>query len=259
MINTLLPYSIQRVLFGDRDRFGLIPQECDREWMVWQEKAVSDFYLNTQKKSLGNFIHRLGFSCLSKVEFGEKDVLEIGPGIIGHMKYIKKKPRKYVLCDIREEALRLGESVVRGAGVPCEAILLDEGVKAELPFSENSFDIIISFYSLEHLNPLSEYLLEMGRVLRGRGVLVGGIPCEGGLAWGLGRFLTTRRYVRKKYGINYDKIICWEHPNFADDIIEQLDSHFIRQHVTLHPFPVLPMDANLVVSFVYRKSDERHL
>jgi hypothetical protein len=86
------------------------------------------------------------------------------------------------------------------------------------------------------------------------GQLVGGIPCEGGLAWGLGRFLTTRRLLIKRYGLNFDKIICWEHPNFADFILERLDIYFERQFLKLHPFPWLPLDINLVISFIYRKN-----
>jgi SAM-dependent methyltransferase len=254
MINKRLPYFVKKVLFGDRNRFGIIPKDSDREWMIWQEKAVSDFYMNTQKKGVGNLVHNLGFSGLKEVDFSQKKVLEVGPGIIGHMKYMKNKPAKYVVCDIREEALHLAEEVLCLAEVPYEAILLNTDVGAELPFVEESFDILISFNSLEHLYPLDEYLLDVKRILKPGGQVVGGIPCEGGLTWGLGRFLTTRRYVHKNYGINYDKIICWEHPNFADFVIERLNMHFKRQHLKLHPFAWLPIDFNLIVSFVFSKA-----
>lgn len=60
--------------------------------------------------------------------------------------------------------------------------------------------------------------------------------------------------MHKHYGINYDKIICWEHPNFADFIIEQLDAHFERHRLKLHPFPWLPIDFNLIASFVFKKN-----
>jgi hypothetical protein len=91
------------------------------------------------------------------------------------------------------------------------------------------------------------------------GLILGGIPCEGGLAWGLGRYLTTRRYVHKNYGINYDKIICWEHPNFVDFIIERLDAHLDNQYFNFYPFPWFPMDFNLVASFIYKKSSKKSL
>jgi SAM-dependent methyltransferase len=253
MIRKILPYFVKKVLFGDRNRFGIIAEDNDQEWMIWQEKAFSDFYMNTQKKGVGNFVNKLAFSVLKQLDFSQKKVLEVGPGKVGHIKYIKNKPGKYVLCDIREEALQLAEEDVRLAGFPYETILLDTDVGAKLPFVKESFDIIISFNSLEHLYPLYDYLIEMKRILRSGGCLVGSFPCEGGLAWGLGRFLTTRRYVHKNYRINYDKLICWEHPNFADFIIEQLDKHFERQYLRLHPLSWLPMDFNLFARFIYIK------
>ena len=54
-------------------------------------------------------------------------------------------------------------------------------------------------------------------------ILVGAIPNEGGFAWGTGRFLSTRRFVHKNSKINYDKIICWEHVNFCDQILKKVD------------------------------------
>jgi len=59
--------------------------------------------------------------------------------------------------------------------------------------------------------------------------------------------------VHKNFGINYDKIICWEHPNFADFIIERLDAHLEREDLVFHPFSRLPIDFNLVASFVFKK------
>ena len=67
-------------------------------------------------------------------------------------------------------------------------------------------------------------LKEFNRILKKNGIIVGAIPNEGGMAWGFGRYLTTRRYT-KKFNINYDKIICWEHPNFADFIFESFQKN----------------------------------
>ena len=83
---------------------------------------------------------------------------------------------------------------------------------------------------------------------------MGAISCEGALAWGLGRYLTSRRHVMRNYGINYDKVICWDHPNFADRIYRELDERFSRVHKSLFPFPLMPLDVNLVGRFIYRNS-----
>lgn len=68
--------------------------------------------------------------------------------------------------------------------------------------------------------------------------------------------LTSRRWFKKNTQIDPDKIICWEHPNFADHVIAELDQLFQRQSVVHWPLPWLPvLDVNLIIRFHYLKSD----
>jgi len=96
----------------------------------------------------------------------------------------------------------------------------------------------------------------MHRVLKPGGILIGAIPAEGGIAWGGGRTLTSRRWFKRKTQINPDKIICWEHPNFADHIIIELDKLFQRKSLFYWPLPLLPLlDINLIIRFHYQKAE----
>jgi len=253
MINRWTPYFISKVLWGDRKNFGFVPDIMDSDWRIWQEKAYKDFYQSTQQQGIGDRVSRMAYPVIGLIDFGEKQILEVGPGIIRHLRFIKNKPVKYAICDINEDVLNIAEKQLKTAQIPCDTFLLAREKRSELPFADESIDIVISFNSLEHLYPLDNYLIETKRILKKGGQLVGGIPCEGGLTWGLGRILTTRRYVHKNYGINYDKIICWEHPNFADHILERLDFHFKWEHIKFHPFPKLSMDFNLIASFICRR------
>jgi SAM-dependent methyltransferase len=139
-------------------------------------------------------------------------------------------------------------------------ILKYEGVAAssfvlsayDLPFENESFDLLLSFYSLEHLHPLERYLAQFRRVLRPGGLLVGAIPCEGGLAWGGGRLITSRRYIKSNSDINPDKIICWEHPNYAHHVLRMLSDFFESVWTLFWPLRVPWIDFNLICSFVYR-------
>ncbi len=252
MIQKVFPYTISRRLWGDRKYFGNKIDDNDPEWLIWQEKAYTDFYQNTQQKGIGNAISQMAYPVVSQIDFSGKRVLEIGPGIIRHLEYIQSDIHTYILCDINEDFLKYAEKQLLDHNINYQT-LVKKRKDHSLPLEDNSIDILITFNSLEHLNPLEDYLQEFERVLCPGGRVVGGIPCEGGLAWGLGRYLTTRRYVHKNYGINYDKIICWEHPNFADFIIEQLDAFFIRKYLEFHPFSFLPIDFNLISSFIYKK------
>ena len=254
MLNKYFPEYISNILWGNRKQFGFIPDINDLDWKVWEEKGYSDFYINTQHKGVGKWVANLSYPVISRLNFDHKRVVEVGPGIMRHLSYMNTRPEKYVICDVAEKFLEVGRSQLEEMSIPCESILLKRKENFSLPIPNNSFDVVLLFNSLEHLNPIDEHLMEFQRILKHNGQIVGGIPCEGGLAWGLGRFLTTRRYVHKNYKINYDKIICWEHPNFADFIIDRLDAHFKRDHLKLHPFSWLPMDFNLVASFIYTRS-----
>ena len=249
----MLPGRIYSRLWGDRRKFGFKPDANDPEWKIWLEKRYTDFYQNTQQIGMGDRICKMAYPVISKINFKNKKVLEIGPGIIRHLDYISSKPQMYTICDTEEDCLSMSKLVLDRAEIRNEKVLLDNVKDSYLPFSDGGFDLVISFNSLEHLTPLEDYLMEIYRVIKPGGQLVGGIPCEGGLVWGIGRYLTTRRYVRRNYNINYDKIICWEHPNFADFIFRLLERFFKQEYIKFHPLSWLSIDCNLVASFVYRK------
>ena len=84
--------------------------------------------------------------------------------------------------------------------------------------------------------------------------MIGGIPAEGGIGWGLGRLLTTRRWFKKNSTIDPDKWVCWEHPNFAETILRTLDEFLKRRHISYFPLAVPLIDPNLIVRFMYRKA-----
>jgi len=164
-------------------------------------------------------------------------------------------PKEYVIADISKEMMTIAQQSLKKKGVAHKCILLKRNQK--LPIQDNYFDIIINFYSLEHLYPIEPYLFEIKRVLKPKGLLIGAIPAEGGLSWGLGRALTSRRWLQKNSNINPDKIICWEHPNFADDILYSLNKIFTRKKIKMWPFPFLPLlDINLVIQLVYTKPEK---
>lgn len=245
-----LPNWMRTPLFGDRDQFGLVPDEQDADWIEWQGR-YSDFYESTQKGGVGKRVNDAGYAVLRAINLSGKQVAEIGPGNMPHRDFWNGTPEKFTAIDISQEFLDL---TAKKVDCPFEAIHLSER-EQKLPIADNQFDVLLTFYSLEHLHPLSNHLQEYHRILKPGGLLVGAIPNEGGLAWGLGRFLTSRRWIKKNTTLNYDKIICWEHPNFADAIIAGLDQQFEREHISMYPIPFVPcVDTNLVTKFRYRKA-----
>lgn len=248
-IRNFLPYFIKKRLWGDRKKFGIKPIISDPSWQEWT-KTYTTFYKENQRSGIGNKVNNLGYSILSRISLKNKIVMEIGPGDITHIKYWKgEMPKKYYIVDSSKEMMNVAEKKLENLTINYEKI---EGVINEsLPIKSRTIDVIISFYSLEHIYPLENYLVELKRVLKKDGIIVGAIPAEGGLAWGLGRFLTSRNWFLKNTNINPDKIICWEHPNFADFIIKKFDKLFIKKYLKFSPFGFGILDLNLVLKFIY--------
>lgn len=252
-LSKILPNSISKVLFGNREKFGLSPDVNDSCWIEWQ-KQYHNFYLNTQKKGVGSYVNDAGYKILKKIDLTGLNILEIGPGSLPHMRFWNGKPANYVLIDIDENFLATALEKLKKQNISCETRLTNRD-NIKLPANNNEFDLIISFYSLEHLNPISSYLQEFKRVLKPNGCLVGAIPMEGGCAWGLGRYFTSRRWLKKHTTINPDKIICWEHPNFAAEIINNSQKQFMNEVIDFWPLKIPLIDINLIAKFIFRKKD----
>jgi len=249
-IRNLMPQFIFTRLWGDRIRWGRIPFTNDPCWMEW-EKVKKRFYTTTQRKGVGKIVNDCGYSVMSQIDLEGKCVLEFGPGNMRHHKFWNKKPSKYILADIHKDMMTEAKSVFRKQNIQFDSFLMERNQK--LPLERNSVDVIVSFYSLEHLYPLEDYLNDMKYYLRPDGIIVGAIPTEGGLLWALGRFFTSRRWLHRNTNINYDKLICWEHPNYADYVIKKLDQNFQRIFLKSWPFSGLPnLDFNLTFSFCYK-------
>ena len=253
MLRNFLPHAINKRLFGDRKKFGNKFCETDKDWELWL-KFYEEFYLFLQKTGSGSMINNWGYKVLKKLDLTQKNILEIGPGNLPHLSFWNGVPRKYIVVDADQNFLEIAEDKLQSLGIDVESHLVKRTEFAEI--SDESLDIILTFYSLEHIYDLQGLLEFFMLKLKQDGILVGAIPNEGGFAWGAGRFLTTRRFVHKNSKINYDKIICWEHVNFCDQILKKIDQagfNFIEKDG--YPFSkFLPLDLNLISTFICKKA-----
>lgn len=173
---------------------------------------------------------------------GNGRVLEIGFGAGRHSRFFGGDRARYFACEYSTVHADSAEwRSMRGRCLRCDA--------RALPFGEGSVDTVISVYTLEHIEDLQAVLGEVSRVLTPRGQFLVGLPCEGGLAWNLGRELTTRRMFTKKYNVNYDKVIAFEHVRDVDGIVDEVHaskSFTIAERAYL-PFRVPSAHINLIM------------
>jgi len=253
-IRNLLPKGLRTPLWGDRDRWGLTPVSEDACWKEWQG-SYTDFYQENQREGIGTRVNDAGYEVMSSIDLAGKRVLEIGAGDIRHMKFWRSEPAEYLLADVSDEMMSFAKRRMEELGIAYRTISVERN--QTLPLEDASVAVIVRFYSLEHLYPLRPYLDEFKRLRKPGGYLIGAIPAEGGLAWGGGRMLTSRRWFKKNTTIDPDKIICWEHPNFADQILGELDQVFTREAIQHWPLPWLPLlDLNLIIRLLFRKTSE---
>lgn len=251
LVRRMVPRPVFAQLWGDRDRWGRTPRTDDPMWDEWLS-TYADFYEQNQRVGIGRVVNGAGYRVMRRIDLEGRTVLEVGPGEISHVTWWRGRPRTVHLVDVDEEMACRGSRVLQREGVPHEVCLVER--TDSLPFPDGSVDVVVSFFSLEHIHPIQPYLAELHRILVPGGVLVGAIPAEGGLAWGLGRWLTSRRWFLANTAIDPDKVICWEHPNFADTVLGALRYTFGKGKVSRWPLPFVPgIDANLVLRFVFRK------
>jgi SAM-dependent methyltransferase len=252
MIRKFLPTIVRNPLWGNREKYGLNVDVNDKDWMAWLN-FYNEFYTKTQKEGRGETVNNWGYQVIENINLNGMSVLEIGAGNLPHRRFWRGLPTKYHLVDVDDNFLQQQKNKLYELKIDTQ---LHHVKRGEVPvIKDGSVDVIFTFYSLEHLFDLDKQLQFYYKKLKKGGYLIGAIPNEGGLAWGMGRFLTTRRFVHKNTNINYDKIICWEHPNFCDDILKTiLETGFLKKRQFGYPFGFLaPKDFNLVTSFIYEK------
>lgn len=254
MIRTVLPEVVKKPLFGDRKKYQIDINDTDLDWIKWLA-FYNDFYEKTQKNGLGKIINDWGYNVIKEVNLEGSYVLEIGAGNLPHIKYWNGIPSKYHLVDVDDKFLETSDNRLSELDIVTSLHHIRRGQSPVI--DDESLDVIFTFYSLEHIFDLEKHLKFYYSKLKKGGLLIGAIPNEGGLAWGLGRCLTTRRFVHKNTNINYDKVICWEHQNYCDDILKKiLASGFQKKRRYGYPFGSLaPKDLNLVTSFIYTKAE----
>lgn len=221
-----------------REKYGDLTAEDEdiKKYLKLTKEFQEDSY-----KSISGYIQDIGHRWIAARSRAEGCILEIGCGAGRHTLYFSGKRENYYVCDSSFPLLFSGSN---GSALP-HAVCCDA---RKLPFKDTSFQIVISIYNLEHILDLTSVFQEVHRVLAHEGKFLIALPCEGGFLWNMGRELTTRRHFQKKYGINYDKAIAFEHVHDLPSILFEIQQRglFSVRELRMFPFFVRSHHANLV-------------
>jgi len=208
-------------------------QPSDEDLAIWQ-RAKEDL-LDRLYTGLPGRLQMSGHRVIARWTraYADRVVLEIGCGHGHHLHHAELKYRQYIGLDADNTFLR----TLRGRFPETRVV---NGDAYALPLRDHAVDCVLSVYCFEHLRQLSSCLAEVKRVLKRDGELLIGLPAEGGTAYGIGRKLTSKRYMERKYGIDYEAIVQWEHWNSYRQVEELVARQFRIVETCFLPFRWLP-------------------
>lgn len=145
----------------------------DTHWREIKNDPLKGIY-NPQNWSDFQWLHTLSildFEVSSSIE-NKKNIsmLECGAGTAAVSRYFNKKYNlKNVILDNSIEALKIGENFIKKDNLEISSVLSD--IK-NMPFDDDSFDIVYLGGVMEYLQDYDTCILEIKRVLKPRGLLL---------------------------------------------------------------------------------------
>jgi ubiquinone/menaquinone biosynthesis C-methylase UbiE len=149
----------------------------------WEENPCGQVSVNPDEKDIKNFkeffIRYDRFRCLTeghilsnldKIDFKGKKVLEIGIGQAADAQQIIDRGGEYYGIDITQEACNRAILRFKIFNKSYEAVKCVEA--ANIPFTDNYFDIIYSHGVLHHIPEIDKVIIESNRVLKKKGKLI---------------------------------------------------------------------------------------
>lgn len=167
-------------------------------------------------------------------------VLEVGAGTGEHLRYVRHGYDEYVMTDSHPEMLSqiITDHQWRGE------VIIDKQDATRLGYPNHQFDRLIAAHVLEHLERPHEVLREWCRVVRPGGTISILLPCDPGLAWRVGRAVSSRPKF-KKAGLEYDYWMAREHINPINNLVALISYYFNTRSEGWYPIRIPTIDLNL--------------
>ena len=156
-------------------------------------------------------------------------LLEIGAGTLNHIKW-EDSIHPYDIVEPFTTLFEEKEEVTYLRNIYQNI----SDISADVEYSK-----ILSVAVLEHLIDLPQVVAKSALLLSNDGIMVNGIPSEGGLLWYLAWRFGTGLSFRIRTGLSYTTLMQYEHVNNADEILRVLHIFFNNVKYKRFPFPLL--------------------
>lgn len=131
--------------------------------------------------------------------------------------------------------------------------LVKTGFGEKLPFKDNSFDLVVSFYTLEHVQNVGKVILESTRVLKPGGYIFFEVPNYGSF-WEGHYGIVWLPYIPKSIAKYYVKL--WGKEGKLLDELQQVNSFTLKKIAKNFPLEITNMGKDLFKEKVlHLKSD----
>lgn len=221
----------------------------------------ADHYSTVQRRGLqgwGNAMVDVAVEKRVRRRAGQR-ILEIGASSGEHLDFVAREPAwdSYVGLDLMPGVTE-PDRFARTVTIP--AVRFVAGDASRLPFSDDSFDVVVSTCVLAHVGSPEQTFEELRRVVRPGGQIVVGMPCDPGAANRLVKLLVTYPSMRRT-GIENPRLsYARGHINGVGALIA-LAGHVFRDDQTrlrYTPWRFPSWNANLVITLDVTVSGATH-
>lgn len=212
------------------------PDEIVRDW-------YDNHYSSLSATADGSFFSTYMHRALER-RFGPEHrfdrVLEVGGNRGEHIPFVRHGYDSYLLTDLHTPVLP--DSLVEDPRVSTQACDVEA-----LPFEDGAFDRVVATCLLHHVPSPFRAAQEMRRVARAGGAISILVPTDPGLAYRVGKALTSGRAARRAGLADRMRLLgALDHPNHFHSILEQVRHVFRDEQMSVEwlPWKIPVMSAN---------------
>lgn len=157
---------------------GAPSKKRDEELTFWRSRKDAEGTLQSEHYE-AQYTQLVG---LERSFYAGKDVLDLGCGPRGSLTWMAEARRRVGLDPLVDD--------YRALGIDAHPMEYVAGAAEDMPFDDESFDVVTSFNSLDHVDDLDRTIGEIKRVLRPQGHVVVAVEVEHQPTWSEPQMLT---------------------------------------------------------------------